>query len=173
MEFRLSSLIGILSYRIYRTKSIGAETVHIWFIIKLFFTEKLQKMQHSCSRNTLKSNICCIVLNRQFRQSKKWSNNWPLSVKIFWFSRQLGQINSETHLYSGALRGERNEIRAARVFPLPLLRLMDNSLAAVTHSRSTPSPFSRRRAQREKNLKIINQQFSLVPDRYNSTSFKP
>ena len=29
MEFRLSSLIGILSYRIYETKSIGAGIVHI------------------------------------------------------------------------------------------------------------------------------------------------
>ena len=43
MEFRLSSLIVILSYRIYETKSIGAGIVHIWFIIKLWYTEKLQK----------------------------------------------------------------------------------------------------------------------------------
>ena len=152
MEFRLSSLIGILSYRIYRTKSIGAETVHIWFIIKLFTRKSCKNAtflfsQHFTIEHLLHSHKSAVSAKQ------KWSNNWPLSVKIFWFSQQFGQINSETHLYrtdvQRRVKGERNEIRAARVFPLPLLRLMDNSLAAVTHSRSTPSPFSRRRAPRE------------------------
>ena len=115
-------------------------------------------MQYSCSRNTLQSNICCIVLNQQFRQSKKWSNNWPLSVKIFWFSRQFGHINSETHLYRTDVqrraKGERNEIRAARVFPLPLLRLWITPLRQLPTA-AEPPHHSRGGERREKTLKSI------------------